>query len=462
MKKATQFISLLIAAAAIIFFAPLTALADEIPDDAAAVKSTEIPESDLPPEMSGFSDVKTSGWYYDAISVLTEQGIIDGFPDGTFAPDVELTSAQFIKMICAAVIPSWLDGIMSEGYANWAEAYYYAALDNNLVHDGEFDIEKLHEPIARYDAALLLSRVLDFSLEQPLQVASGVAAMIADNSDIPARYLRGVQLGYSEGLLTGYADKKFNGDKHLTRAEGAVLIHRLIDDSRRVTLSQQTLDPALPDSETILTADSAVPLAQTSSDPSPAPDPSAAPTEPTSGKTAFIGNSLIHGLYLYGKDDEPDYYFSTGISVFKALSAEFSSSVGAAATLSDALPGENYSRVYLLFGINELGSNTKRFRNAYSEIIAQVKQYCPGTEICVISVLPVSKERNDSSSVFTNEHVNGFNAALRELCDENGFSYIDIYALLADEDGYLPANSTWDGIHLNSGVYVTWADFLKS
>ncbi|MDR3149167.1 MAG: GDSL-type esterase/lipase family protein, partial [Oscillospiraceae bacterium] len=393
--------------------------------------------------------------------VLTSQGVIDGFPDGTFDPNSELTSAQFIKMVCASVIPAWLDGISSEGYANWAEAYYYAALDNGLIRDGEFDIEKLNDPIRRYDASLLLSRALDFRLEAPLQVSSGIAVMIADNSDIPARYLHGVQLGYSEGLLTGYADKKFNGDNHLTRAEGATLIHRLIDDTKRVSLNEQVTPPEEPQPQNVLIDDPYLPLPLTDPETSPAPD--TLPQQPVSGgKAAFIGNSLIHGLYLYGKDDKPDYYFSTGISIFKTLSSEFSTSYGTQTTLADALPGKDYSKIYLLFGINELDANTKRFRNAYSEVISQIKQYCPDSEICVISVLPVSKERNDGSAVFTQEHVKGFNDALKELCAENSCTYVDIYTLLADNDGYLPASSTWDGIHLNNGVYVTWADFLKS
>lgn len=44
-----------------------------------------------------FTDVKESDWFKLAVDYCTEQGILQGFPDGTFKPDEPLTRAQYAQ-----------------------------------------------------------------------------------------------------------------------------------------------------------------------------------------------------------------------------------------------------------------------------------------------------------------------------------------------------------------------------
>ncbi len=52
---------------------------------------------------AAFSDVPASHHYYDAITNLSSEGILDGMGDGTFAPESPVTRAQFTKIICYAL-----------------------------------------------------------------------------------------------------------------------------------------------------------------------------------------------------------------------------------------------------------------------------------------------------------------------------------------------------------------------
>ena len=45
-----------------------------------------------------FSDLDETYWAYEGISKLTEAGIIDGYPDGTFQPDGNITRAELVKI----------------------------------------------------------------------------------------------------------------------------------------------------------------------------------------------------------------------------------------------------------------------------------------------------------------------------------------------------------------------------
>ncbi len=52
---------------------------------------------------AAFSDVPADHHYYDAITNLSSEGILDGMGDGTFAPESPVTRAQFTKIICYAL-----------------------------------------------------------------------------------------------------------------------------------------------------------------------------------------------------------------------------------------------------------------------------------------------------------------------------------------------------------------------
>ena len=48
---------------------------------------------------NSYSDVDADTQYHTAIEYLSELGVIDGYPDGTFRPGVEITRAEFCKVI---------------------------------------------------------------------------------------------------------------------------------------------------------------------------------------------------------------------------------------------------------------------------------------------------------------------------------------------------------------------------
>ncbi|HHZ00896.1 MAG TPA: S-layer homology domain-containing protein, partial [Tissierellia bacterium] len=47
-----------------------------------------------------FSDLDETHWAYEGIYKLVYEGIIVGYPDGTFRPNAEITRAEFVTLIC--------------------------------------------------------------------------------------------------------------------------------------------------------------------------------------------------------------------------------------------------------------------------------------------------------------------------------------------------------------------------
>ncbi len=57
-------------------------------------------------QTTSFRDVTSEDPDYEAIVYVKEQGIVQGYPDGTFRPDANITRAEFVKMLMSATTPS--------------------------------------------------------------------------------------------------------------------------------------------------------------------------------------------------------------------------------------------------------------------------------------------------------------------------------------------------------------------
>ena len=79
------------------------AFADEpllISPNPAAAESTETTETAQEPAKEiKFSDIAEDAAYKDAVYKLVNNGVLNGYPDGTFLPEGNLTRAEMCKMI---------------------------------------------------------------------------------------------------------------------------------------------------------------------------------------------------------------------------------------------------------------------------------------------------------------------------------------------------------------------------
>ena len=178
---------------------------------------------------------------------------------------------------------------------------------------------------------------------------------------------------------------------------------------------------------------------------------------------AFFGNSLMDGLRLFGGLKHGDFYSGTSASVVSVgMVKDFQIADGEKTTMLDALLAQQYRKIFVLFGINELGFQVSGFINIYSELLAQVADGEPDAKIYILSLTPITAKRSEESDLFTRERVEEFNAAVADMAERLGYEYIDLYSAMADESGWLPEADASDGIHFTGPKYVEWANFLRS
>lgn len=176
---------------------------------------------------AGYTDVKPGNWAYEAVNAISQRGIINGYPNGSFLPNNTVTYGEFIKM---ALIAGAGEDAGNAASGHWALNYYNKALE--LKYFTEYDIDKsqLGDKITRADMALIISSILgDVKIDNYDKIQEGIEDITYRT---PHEY--DITKAYACGILTGYSDKTFRPDKTLSRAESAAVIYRLADESKRM------------------------------------------------------------------------------------------------------------------------------------------------------------------------------------------------------------------------------------
>lgn len=178
----------------------------------------------------------------------------------------------------------------------------------------------------------------------------------------------------------------------------------------------------------------------------------------------FIGDSRTEGLALYGSLTNADFFSSVGLSIYKVTEkAAGNPNTGESVTLAQKLAQKKYGKVYIMLGLNELGTGTTEdWAQTYAEVIAQIRQAQPDAIIYLESILVVAASQDNPGGAINNATVNTRNQALEALADpQNNIYYLNVNEAVMDANGCLDASLTSDGIHLLGNSLSLWEDYLK-
>jgi len=85
---------------------------------------------------TGFRDVDENAWYTPYVRYGKQQGIVQGYPDGSFKPEQPVNFAEALKM---AYVALGIEGNASAGGA-WYEQYLSHAKDNGVLFSNNVDV----------------------------------------------------------------------------------------------------------------------------------------------------------------------------------------------------------------------------------------------------------------------------------------------------------------------------------
>lgn len=178
---------------------------------------------------------------------------------------------------------------------------------------------------------------------------------------------------------------------------------------------------------------------------------------------AFIGDSRTEGLQLHAGLSEAAFFTDVGLMVNEALTKDkLPLPDGTRGTALEALSGRTYRRIYLMFGVNELGWDADSvFKDDYVALIQAIQEAQPEAVVYVQTIFPVTREKSEGDGIYNNDNVRRFNGRIREAAEETGAVLIETAALFDDGGGNLPAEASTDGVHLTHSYYLQWLDYLR-
>lgn len=178
-----------------------------------------------PEEIAEFSDLSGVPWAEDAIYALAQRGILSGTGGGKFEPERAVAREEFVKMLVCALDKEQPDAshtFLDSQPGDWSYPYIAAAVELGWIKgisETEFGVG---EPLSRQDMAVILDRIL-----QPETAA--IDMVFTDDSEISEYAKEAVYRLATEGIIQGTDDGNFEPLRPATRAEAAVLLHRILE-----------------------------------------------------------------------------------------------------------------------------------------------------------------------------------------------------------------------------------------
>lgn len=169
-----------------------------------------------PGRPSPFADLPADHWSFPYVYDLYVEGVVGGYPDGTFQRQNHVTWGETFKLILGAIgeedIPE------RELGQHWAFPYIQPALANRLMYS--FDENYLDSCPTRRDVARMTARALD------LTDISGQSPYVdCDDGYVVELYEKGIM----EGTLEPDGSRWFYPDQTITREEMAAVVWRMMN-----------------------------------------------------------------------------------------------------------------------------------------------------------------------------------------------------------------------------------------
>lgn len=178
----------------------------------------------------------------------------------------------------------------------------------------------------------------------------------------------------------------------------------------------------------------------------------------------FIGDSRTVGLSEYADIGNATYAAEVGLTIYSLFDKPIMKlQDGSMGTLEQGLKEKQYGKIYLMVGINELGTGTReKFLETYKEAVKKIQSLQPNAIIFVQGILYVTQERSEGDTYINNPNIMLRNMDIAKLEDKEHIFYIDVNSVYSDGKGNLAPENTFDNVHLKAACYGQWKEFFMA
>lgn len=236
--------------------------------------------------------------------------------------------------------------------------------------------------------------------------------------------------------------------------------------------------PASATAETASITATPQPTAATTAQPTAAEVGTVLPQTEDAGRsytdeTLFIGDSNTVRYTMYA--DETDTPFaaignsigvvSMGAGAITTLKCEKFKGSSTMYTVPEAVAMLKPRRIIICYGTNNLGGSSTDATNyitTYLQGLKAIEAAWPYCDIIVSAIPPLDKQRENTNLTMT--QVDAYNAALVQMCEENGYKFLNSAEVLRDNTtGWAKADYTLsDGVHLSKTAVTAYFTYVRT
>ena len=190
-------------------------------------------------------------------------------------------------------------------------------------------------------------------------------------------------------------------------------------------------------------------------------------------ETLFIGDSNTARYLLYANETGTAFtslnnnigVVSMGVGSITSLKCEKFKGSSAMYTVPDAVAMLKPKRIIICYGTNNLsGSSTDatNYIKTYLQGLQAIQTAWPYCDIIVSAIPPLDRQRENTNLTMT--QVDAYNAALVQMCEENGFKFLNSAEVLRDAaTGWAKTDYTLsDGVHLSKTAVTAYFDYVRT
>ena len=184
------------------------------------------------PAAAAFRD--TAGhWAEKTLDEWQDEGLIDGYGDGSFQPNGTMTRAEFAKLVNRTM------GFTAESEISFSDVterdWFHAEVARAVAAgyaQGSGGLFRPNQPVTRAEAATMLARAAGLAANEER------ADAFADAASIPTWARGSVGAAAEAGYMTGYPNGAFGALGSITRAEAVVTLDRVRRSAQKTVIEQ--------------------------------------------------------------------------------------------------------------------------------------------------------------------------------------------------------------------------------
>lgn len=177
----------------------------------------------------------------------------------------------------------------------------------------------------------------------------------------------------------------------------------------------------------------------------------------------FIGDSRMEGFRNISGITQGQFFTSVGMSLSGLISEPLIKTPDGNITVAAAVSGGTYRKIYLMLGTNDLGEyDLEGFHDRFTSATSRLMELQPNAIFYICSIIYVEEAKVTTGDYVNNTNVDKLNAILLQICEEQGYHYLDLNEFLSDGYGSLIGDASSDGIHMETKYCKQMLDYLKN